>query len=134
MWRVNVRSVHVACRALARAMDRGGDIVLLSGPDAVPTAYAAPAFATTQAAIGGFARAAAADLGPRGIRINVVAFSVLDGGSSAAGLSEQALAAAARFSALGRVGTAVEAARAVAWLALENDYITGSIVPLTVGL
>ena len=38
------------------------------------------------------------------------------------------------FSALRRRGTAAEVATAVAWLALENTYMNGKILPVNGGL
>jgi NAD(P)-dependent dehydrogenase (short-subunit alcohol dehydrogenase family) len=37
-------------------------------------------------------------------------------------------------SALGRVGTADEAARAITWVALENRYMNGAVIALSGGL
>lgn len=129
---VNVRSVFVACRELLATMDSGGDIVLCAGPDALFSAPSAPHFAASQAAVAGFVRAAAHDFGPRAIRLNAVAFGILEGGVSAQ-LSASARAEAAKNSALRRLGNAEEASRAIAWLALRNTYIHGAIIPVTGG-
>jgi NAD(P)-dependent dehydrogenase (short-subunit alcohol dehydrogenase family) len=129
---VNVRSAFVACRELFQTMDSGGDIVLCAGPDALFSAPSAPHFAASQAAIAGFVRAAAHDFGPRGVRINAVAFGILEGGVSAH-LSPSARAEAAKSSALRRLGNAAEASRAVAWVALQNTYMNGAIIPVTGG-
>lgn len=129
---VNVRSAFVACRELFATMDSGGDIVLCVGPDALFSAPSAPHFAASQAAIAGFVRAAAHDFGPRGVRINAVAFGILAGGVSAQ-LSASARAEAAKNSALRRLGNAAEASRAIAWVALQNSYMNGAIIPVTGG-
>jgi 3-oxoacyl-[acyl-carrier protein] reductase len=129
---VNVRSAFVACRELFKTMDSGGDIVLCAGPDALLSAPSAPHFAASQAALAGFVRAAAHDFGPRGVRINAVAFGILEGGVSAQ-LSPEARAEAAKGSALRRLGNAAEVSRAIAWVALENTYMNGAIIPVTGG-
>jgi 3-oxoacyl-[acyl-carrier protein] reductase len=129
---VNVRSAFVACRELFATMREGGDIVLCVGPDALFSAPSAPHFAASQAALAGFVRAAAHDLGPRDIRINAVAFGILEGGASAR-LSAEAREEAAKGSALRRLGRAAEAGRAVAWVALRNSYMNGAIIPVTGG-
>jgi 3-oxoacyl-[acyl-carrier protein] reductase len=129
---VNVRSAFVACRELFATMDSGGDIVLCAGPDALFSAPSAPHFAASQAAIAGFVRAAAHDFGPRGVRINAVAFGILEGGVSAQ-LSPEARAEAAKNAALRRLGNAAEASRAIAWVALQNTYMNGAIIPVTGG-
>jgi 3-oxoacyl-[acyl-carrier protein] reductase len=38
------------------------------------------------------------------------------------------------FSALRRAGTADEAAKAIAWLALENTYIQGKVISVNGGI
>jgi len=129
---VNVRSAFVACRELFATMDSGGDIVLCAGPDALFSAPSAPHFAASQAALAGFVRAAAHDFGPRGVRINAVAFGILEGGVSAQ-LSPEARAEAAKNSALRRLGNAAEASRAIAWVALQNTYMNGAVIPVTGG-
>lgn len=129
---VNLRSAFVACRELVATMDSGGDVVLCAGPDALFSAPSAPHFAASQAAIAGFVRAAAHDFGPRGVRINAVAFGILEGGVSAH-LPDEARAEAAKNSALRRLGNAEEASRAIAWIALQNSYINGAIIPVTGG-
>jgi 3-oxoacyl-[acyl-carrier protein] reductase len=130
---VNVRSAFIACRELFATMRSGGGIVLCAGPDAIPSAPSAPHFAASQAALAGFVRAAAHDLGPRGVRINVVAFGIMDGGASSR-LTPEELAEAAKNSALRRLGTAAEAARAVLWVALHGAYMNGAVVAVAGGL
>jgi 3-oxoacyl-[acyl-carrier protein] reductase len=130
---VNVRSAFIACRELFEIMPAGGSITLSAGPDAFGSAPSSPHFAASQAAIAGMVRAAAHDLGERGIRINVVAFGILDGGASSF-LTAKELALAAKNSALRRLGNAAEAARALVWVALDGGYINGAVVPVAGGL
>ena len=49
-------------------------------------------------------------------------------------LSKKMVADYKSFSALRRIGTAAEAARAIAWLALENTWMTGKVVPVNGGI
>ena len=130
---VNVRGVFQVCRALVPHWRDGGDIVLVAGPDALGAAPSAPHFAASQAALAGFTRATAAELGPRGVRVNLLAVGVLDGGAGTL-LSAERRRDAERYSALRRIGTAAEAARAIVWLATENPYLNGAIVPVTGGM
>ena len=64
---------------------------------------------------------------------NLVALGVLS-----AGISEGLAAARRRdyekFSALRRAGTPDEAARVIAWLALENSYIQGKVIAVNGGI
>lgn len=137
-WRrvmdVNVHGVFAICRRLAPAMiATGGDIVLTAGPDALGAAPSSAHFAASQAALAGFARAAAAELGPHGVRVNVVAIGVLSGGAGRL-LTDSRRVDAERYSAIGRIGSAHEAARAIVWMALENSVINGAVLPVTGGL
>ena len=131
---VNVRGVFTVVRALApRLREGGGDVVLTTGPDAVGAAPSAAHFAASQTALVGLTRALASELGPHGVRVNALTVGVLAGGVGAL-LPPERLAEARRYSALGRLGTAEEAARAVLWLALENPYINGAVIPVTGGI
>lgn len=131
---VNVRGVFLAVQALAPTLrKRGGDVALMTGPDAVGAAPSAIHFAASQMAVVGVARGLASELGPHGVRVNVLTVGVLAGGAGQL-LPPERLAEAERYSALGRLGTAEEAARAALWLALENPYLNGAVVPITGGL
>jgi 3-oxoacyl-[acyl-carrier protein] reductase len=132
---VNVRSAFVACQALLpRLAERGGgDVVLLTYLDgARPTPMPAH-FAVTQTAIIGLAQALAKEYGPRGVRINAVQVGPLQDGV-ARDLPLPLLADFERLSAIGRVGTAEELARAIVFVALENRYMTGQVFPVHGGL
>ena len=75
----------------------------------------------------GLTRSLAKELGPLGIRINLVSLGVLNEGFSK-GLSDQLREDYERFSALRRIGTAQEAAKAIVGVALESPYMTGATV------
>jgi 3-oxoacyl-[acyl-carrier protein] reductase len=109
------------------------DVVLVGALDRAQSLPLPAHFAATQGALAALVMAAAHELGPRGIRVNLVALGVLDGGIS------KSLAARHRrdyetFSALRRAGTADEAARTICWLALENTYIQGKTVSVNGGI
>ena len=132
---VNVRSAFVACQALlpSFAARGGGDVVLLTYLDgARPTPMPAH-FALTQNAIIGLAQALAKEYGGHGVRINAVQIGPLQDGV-ARDLPLSLLADFERLSAIGRVGTAEEIARAIVFIALENSYMTGQAFPVQGGL
>jgi 3-oxoacyl-[acyl-carrier protein] reductase len=132
---INVRSAFVAVQELAPRMAErgGGDLILTAALDGIQPVPAPAHFAASQAALLGMTRALAKELGPRGLRVNLVVLGVLDGGLAGA-LPSRLLADYKKFSALGRVGTAAEVARAVRWLALENRYMTGQTLSLSGGI
>jgi 3-oxoacyl-[acyl-carrier protein] reductase len=77
--------------------------------------------------------ALAKELGASGVRANMIALGILDQGLSG-GMDEALLADYRRFSALRRTGTPAEVARAAVWLALDNRYMTGRVIPVNGGL
>ena len=129
---INVQSAFLAARWIA---ERGKpcDIVLVGALDRTQSLPLPVHFATSQGALSALVMALGHELGPRGIRVNLVALGVLDGG-----ISTQLAARRRRdfetFSALRRPGTADEAAKAIAWLALENTFIQGKVVPVNGGI
>jgi 3-oxoacyl-[acyl-carrier protein] reductase len=133
MQAVNVRSAFIACQEVAPKMTDGGHIVLLGAIDGTQTVPAPAHFAASQGALVGLTRALAKELGPRKILINVVALGVLEGGISRE-LSPKLLEDYKHFSAMRRVGSPQEAAKAILWVALQNTYMTGRVIPVNGGL
>ena len=133
MYAVNVRSAFIACQEAAPKMTAGGHIVLLGAIDGTQTVPAPAHFAASQGALVGLTRALAKELGPQNILINLVALGVLEGGISRE-LSPRLLEDYKHFSAMRRVGTPQEAARAILWVALQNTYMTGRVIPVNGGL
>ena len=77
--------------------------------------------------------AVAHEVGPRDIRVNLVALGPLEGGISE-GLSARRRKDYQTFSALRRPGTPDEAAKVIAWLALENGFIQGKVISVNGGI
>jgi 3-oxoacyl-[acyl-carrier protein] reductase len=132
---VNGRSAFVACQALAPhfARVKGGNVVLVGGLDRTQSAAIPPHFAASQGALSAMAMALAKELGPAGTRVNMVALGLLEGGLSRS-ISPTLVEDYRSFSALRRLGTPAEAARAILWLALENTYMSGRVVAVNGGL
>jgi 3-oxoacyl-[acyl-carrier protein] reductase len=129
---INVRSAYVVARWIA---ERGTpcDLVLVGGLDRAQSLPLPVHFAASQGALSALVMALGHELGPRGVRVNLVALGPLT-----AGISTQ-LAARRRkdfetFSALRRAGTPDEAAKAITWLALENTFIQGKVIPVNGGI
>jgi len=119
---VNVKSAFFACRELAR--DFTGNIVLLGSIDGAKSVPAPAAYAASKGALSALARALSKELGPRGVKINVVAPGVLEAGSSRS-LPDSLRAEYLKHCGLRRYGRVEEIAGLVAWLSLQNTYITG---------
>jgi NAD(P)-dependent dehydrogenase (short-subunit alcohol dehydrogenase family) len=122
---VNLRSAFFACQAVVPHLRRagGGNVVLVGSIDGVKPVPSPVPYCTSKAAFVGMAQALAKELGKDGIRVNVVAPGILDGGLSRA-LPKQLLDEYVRHCGLKRLGTSAEVANVVAWLARHNTYVT----------
>jgi len=91
-------------------------------------------YSATKAALDGFTRALARELGSKGITVNSVAPGYLRTEMSH-GLDEAQLQQIVRRTPTGRLGEPEDVARAVQFLAApENDYITGHVMVVDGGL
>ncbi len=129
---VNVQSAFLVAQWVA---SRGApcDVVLVGGLDRAQSLPLPVHFAATQGALSALVMALAHELGPRGVRVNQVALGVLEGGLSQ-GLATRRRRDYEKFSALRRAGRPDEAARAIAWLALENTFIQGKVLSVNGGI
>lgn len=133
---INVTSAFVAIQALSTRWTHArlsADVVLVGAINGLLPVPSPIAFGTAQGALVSLAKTAARVLGPDDIRVNAVVFGPLDGGISDR-LEARLIEDYKRFSALGRVGTATEAARLIRWLATENTAMTGSVLSADGGL
>ena len=130
---VNVRSAYVAVTRAQSLMTNGGNIVLVGSVDGEKSVPSAPPYAMSKAALSGMARALAKVLGPKKIRINVVAPGILEGGASGV-VPERIRTEYLKHTNARRFGTSQEIARTIAHLALENTYVTGKTMLLDGGL
>jgi 3-oxoacyl-[acyl-carrier protein] reductase len=94
------------------------------------------ALGTSKAALGSFARYVAEELGPRGITVNVVAPGpVAETKIGKAALDQDQTRQQAEQTALGRLASPDDVARAVAFYAGDDsEFITGTTAPVNGGL
>ena len=134
--RTNATGVFLCTRAAARRMvARGcGCIVSVSSVNAHLGWRNRCAYSASKGAIEAFSRAAAAELGRFGIRVNVVAPGSIETPLWGGTLTAAARAAHGGRTALGRIGTAADVAGAVAYLTSdEARYVTGIVLPVCGG-
>jgi NAD(P)-dependent dehydrogenase (short-subunit alcohol dehydrogenase family) len=96
---------------------------------------AAAAYSASKAAVHNLARTLAADLGPRGIRVNSVSAGYIETPMFHAELTEEQKVAVVRGITAGRLGTSEDVAAAVAFLAsADGSYINGQDLVVDGGL
>jgi NAD(P)-dependent dehydrogenase (short-subunit alcohol dehydrogenase family) len=132
---VNAHSAFVACQELTAAMvARGsGHVVLVGAIDRAQSLPLPVHYAASQGALSAMAMSLGKELGPHGVRVNLLALGLLEGGLSRE-ISPKLVEDYKSFSALRRLGTAQEAARAALFLALENTYMNGRVLAVNGGL
>ena len=130
---VNVKGVFVATQEAARHMSEGGRIIMIGSvnSDLVPF-VGGSVYALTKAAIAGFTRGLARDLGARGITVNNIQPGPVDTDMNPAdGSFADTLKG---MIALGRYGQTNEIAGMVSYLASpEAGYITGASLKIDGG-
>jgi len=133
---VNLGGVFRCCRAVVRTMmaQKSGAIVNVSSVAAISGTPGQANYAASKAAIVGFTKTIAAELAPRGIRVNAVLPGLLATGM-AARMDHRALERRRASIALGRLGTGAELAEVVLFLASEAaSYVVGQAIVVDGGL
>jgi len=146
VFAVNSRGVMLTVRQAVRAMAvHGGAIVAMSSLNGWRGDPHIPAYVASKHAVVGLVKSVAADVGRLGIRVNAVApgpigtdalLSRMEARAAAGGLTvEQALERAGAATALGRMATVEEVAKAVLFLASDlSSGITGQLLPVDAGI
>ena len=143
---VNVRGVAVTLKAGARALrQHGGSIVVTASMNSHRATPSQSAYTASKHAVLGLMRTAALDLGLHGIRVNAVAPGPvltdafrgrLERREAEGGLAvDEALRRSAAATALGRLVTEEDVARAALFLASDlASGLTGVLLPVDAGL
>ena len=145
VFRVNARGVMATIKHAAPVLRDGGAIVAMGSLNSWRGDPNIAAYVGSKHAVLGIVRSAALDLGRRGIRVNAlgpgpIATDALLGRmrrrEAERGIPvADALAAAARQTALGRIATVGEVAGAALFLASDlSSGITGHLIPVDAGI
>lgn len=133
-WAINVAGVVATIRAAARHLPEGGRIISVGSGVGTRAGFPGTAdYAATKAAVIGYSKGVARDLGPRGITVNVVQAGLMAtdmATASAATLPPGVL----ELHALARPGLVEEVAAGIVFLASPAaSYITGAVLDVNGG-
>ncbi|MGW1224384.1 3-oxoacyl-ACP reductase FabG [Streptomyces sp. NPDC001478] len=132
----NFEAAVAITRAVVPAMikARWGRLIYMSSINSMSGAPGQTNYASAKAALIGFARSLAIELGRRNVTVNVVAPGMIETDMVEHVTDARREAALAR-TALARTGTPEEVAAAVRFLAGEDaSYVTAGVIPVTGGL
>ena len=136
---VNVVSLDLLVGGLRSALTDSAAVIAVSSVHAQATTEGICAYATSKAALEGWVRAAALDLGPQ-IRTVGITLGAVDGPKLQEGFARWGGEAQARLDVLntrtpaGRIATATEVAQAIVWLASPAaGFITGTSIAIDGG-
>lgn len=137
---INVKGFVALTRAALPAMRarRGGRIIAISsvvGRSGKAFMSPSPTYAAAKAALIGYVRGLAREVGPLGITVNAVCPGWIDWGTKHAAAPAEVRASAIGQIPLGRTGTAEDVANAVVFLASRQaGYLTGVSLDVNGGL
>ena len=133
---VNMKSVYLVTRAVIPDMIRKkyGKILNISSMWGITGASCEVCYSASKAAVIGFTKALAKELGPSGINVNCIAPGVIDTDMNKS-LDEETRAALAAETPLMKIGTAEDIAKTAAFLVSDDaSFITGQILSVDGGI
>lgn len=133
-WAINVGGVIANIRSAVRHLPDGGRIISVGSGVATRVGFPGTTdYAATKAAIVGYSKGAARDLGPRGITVNVVQAGVMATDMAAAS-ADKLPPSLMETHALRRLATVEEVAASIVFLAGPSaGYITGAVLDVSGG-
>lgn len=145
VFAINARGVIVTLKHAAPRMNDDGAVVLMGSLNSWRGDGNIASYVASKHAVLGIARSAAIDLGRRGIRVNAIGpgpiatealLSRMKSRAQSGGLAlDDALAAAASMTSLGRIATPQDVAGTALFLASDlSAGITGQLLPVDGGL
>lgn len=132
MFDVNLFSAAAILSAAMPHLTRGAAVVSISSMNADLPPKGAVAYGASKAALNLWTKGMAKELGPKGIRVNAVAPGAIN--TPEATRDEDLTQAFVEMTALGRIGTPEDIAKAVRFLASDaSGFITGEVLTVSGG-
>ena len=138
MFNLNAKGPFFAVQKFAPLITRGGAVVLTTSVANVKGMPGLAAYGAAKAALRSFARVLAAELLPRGIRVNAVTPGPIDTPILSKAFPSKDMVAQVTEQMTGmnpmkRMGTSEEIAKAVLFLAFDATFTTGAELPVDGG-
>ena len=129
----NLNSAFFCSREAVKKMlhNKKGLIINISSIWGITGASCEVAYSTSKAALNGFTKALAKELGPSNIRVNAIAPGIINTEMNSF-LSNDELENIKKEIPLERIGEAIDVAKCVKWL-IEDNYTTGQIISINGG-
>ena len=139
MFNLNAKGPFFAVQKLAPLINRGGAVVLTTSIANVKGMPGIATYGAAKAALRSFARVLAAELLPRGIRVNAVTPGPIDTPILDKAFPDKDAAAHVKEQMIGmnpmkRFGTSDEIAKAALFLAFDATFTTGAELPVDGGM
>lgn len=130
----NLTSLYLVTHATQSMLVEGGSIINVGSAVATVGIPARTHYTASKAGVVGFSRSLCKEMGPRGIRVNVIAPGVIDT-HQAAGLSAQQRERYASMAALGRLGQGDDIAGVALFLASDlSRFVSGTTINVDGGI
>ena len=129
----NLNSAFFCSREAAKNMihNKSGLIINISSIWGITGASCEVAYSTSKAALNGFTKALAKELGPSNIRVNAIAPGIINTDMNNY-LSNEELESIKEEIPLERIGETIDISKCVEWL-IEDNYTTGQIISINGG-
>lgn len=129
----NLNSAFFCSREAAKNMihNKSGLIINISSIWGITGASCEVAYSTSKAALNGFTRALAKELGPSNIRVNAIAPGIINTDMNNY-LSNEELESIKKEIPLERIGETIDISKCVEWL-IKDNYTTGQIISINGG-
>lgn len=130
----NLTSLYLVIHATQDMLVAGGSIINIGSAVAAVGVPARVHYTAAKAGVVGFSRSLCKELGPRGIRVNVIAPGIIDT-RQAEGLSKDQRARYASMAALGRLGLPDDVANVALFLSSDlSRFVSGTTINVDGGI